>query len=289
MGTDKALLMLEGEPFVRRVVAALVDAGAAEVVVVGGDGDRMASLGIEVVPDRWPGEGPLGGLLTALDWSPEDVVVVAGCDQPWLDAASVARLVEALDRDAAADAALPVAGGRRQPLPGAYRRRSAAARRAAFDAGERALAAGLERVVAVTGLDPARLRDVDCSEDLDLGIHCNAEPEPTGGRVEVPEVDIDEMARRRDGGAPVIDVRQPHEYVEAHVPGARLVPLAEVPERLDEVPADGLVLVICHSGGRSLKATEFLRANGVDAVSVAGGTTAWIESGRPTVTGESPR
>jgi rhodanese-related sulfurtransferase/molybdopterin-guanine dinucleotide biosynthesis protein A len=267
----------------------VVAAGAAAVVVVGGDGARMAQLGLEFLPDRWPGEGPLGGLVTALEWSPEEVVVVAGCDQPWLDAASVGRLVEALDGEDAADAALPVAGGRPQPLPGAYRRRSAAGRQAAFDAGERALAAGLERVVAVAGLDQARLRDVDSSDDLDLGIQCNAEPAPTGGGVEVPEVDIDEMARRRDGGAPVIDVRQPHEYVEAHVPGARLVPLAEVPERLDEVPADGPVLVICHSGGRSLKAAEFLRGRGVDAVNVAGGTTAWIESGRPTVTGESPQ
>ncbi len=289
MGTDKALLTLGGVAFVRRVVDAVVAAGARQIVAVGGDADRMAPLGIEVVPDRWPGEGPLGGLITALDWSPEEVVVVAGCDQTWLDATSVGRLVEALDRDHAADAALPVAEGRPQPLPGAYRRRSVAARRAAFDAGELALAAGLERVVAVAGLDPARLRDFDTPEDLDRGLQCNAEPAPTGGRVEVPEVDINEMARRRDGGMPVIDVRQPHEYVEAHVPGARLVPLAEVPERLDEVPAEGPVLVICHSGGRSLKATEFLRARGVDAVSVAGGTTAWIESGRPTVTGESPQ
>ena len=103
--------------------------------------------------------------------------------------------------------------------------------------------------------------------------------------VDIPEIDIDTLARTLDEGAPVFDVRQPDEYVEAHVPEVRLVPLAEVPDRVSEFPTDDTVYVICKSGGRSAKAVEFLRANGVDAVNVAGGTQAWIDASKPVDTG----
>ena len=104
----------------------------------------------------------------------------------------------------------------------------------------------------------------------------------------VPEIDIDEFARRREQGAPVIDVREPDEYHQAHVPGATLIPLATVPDRLDDVPAERDVLVICKSGGRSMRAAEFLAANGISATNVAGGTMAWIDSGRPIAEGDEP-
>jgi rhodanese-related sulfurtransferase len=105
--------------------------------------------------------------------------------------------------------------------------------------------------------------------------------------VAVPEIDIDEFARRREQGAPVIDVREPDEYTAGHVPGATLIPLATVPDRLSDVPA-GDVLVICRSGGRSRRAAEFLTANGVQATNVAGGTLAWLKSGRGVTKGDEP-
>ena len=52
----------------------------------------------------------------------------------------------------------------------------------------------------------------------------------------VPEIDVHEAARRRDSGTPVVDVREPHEYVEAHVPGAVLIPLGEVMAELRKTP-----------------------------------------------------
>lgn len=103
--------------------------------------------------------------------------------------------------------------------------------------------------------------------------------------MDIPEIDVDTLAERMEAGAPVFDVRQPDEYVEARVPGVVLVPLGEVPDRVEEFPTDGEVLVICRSGGRSAKAVEFLRGHGVDAVNVAGGTLAWIESGRSVESG----
>ncbi len=104
----------------------------------------------------------------------------------------------------------------------------------------------------------------------------------------VPEVDLDQLDGARAQGAPVIDVRQPDEYDTAHVPGARLIPLGEVAARVAEVPADGTVYVICQSGSRSARATDFLRGQGIDAQNVAGGTKAWIESGRAVARGPEP-
>lgn len=100
------------------------------------------------------------------------------------------------------------------------------------------------------------------------------------------EVDIEQLETALAAGMPVIDVRQPEEFAGSHVPEARLVPLAEVPERMDEIPSEGPVYVICHSGGRSLRVAQFLRNHGVDAYSVDGGTKAWVESGRPYAGGE---
>lgn len=98
---------------------------------------------------------------------------------------------------------------------------------------------------------------------------------------EVPEVDVQVLAQALTEGAPLIDVREPAEYAEFHAPGAVLIPLGEAAERAGEVPADRPVYVICRSGGRSASAVEQWRAQGIDAVNVAGGTLAWIEAGYP--------
>ena len=105
----------------------------------------------------------------------------------------------------------------------------------------------------------------------------------------VPEINVEELAGRLNEGAFLLDVRQPDEFVEAHVPGALLVPLDEVPVRAGELPADQEILVICRSGARSHRAAEYLIAqHGLSAVNVAGGTLAWIESGRDIVVGSGP-
>jgi rhodanese-related sulfurtransferase len=61
-----------------------------------------------------------------------------------------------------------------------------------------------------------------------------------------------------------------------------------VAERLQEVPTEGTVYVICAKGGRSYRAAELYRAQGIDAVNVAGGTSAWVDAGQPTATGLEP-
>jgi rhodanese-related sulfurtransferase len=104
------------------------------------------------------------------------------------------------------------------------------------------------------------------------------------GRVvvmEVPEVGIDELAQLRQSGIVLVDVREPDEFEQARVPGATLIPLADVPERVEEIPDDQRVYVICASGPRSARAVEFLNRQGYDTVNVAGGTKAWLEAGLP--------
>jgi rhodanese-related sulfurtransferase len=100
----------------------------------------------------------------------------------------------------------------------------------------------------------------------------------------IHEITVDELAELLPS-ARLVDVRQPEEYADAHVPGAVLVPLAEVPDHLDAFEGDGPAYVICKSGARSMRACEFLAEQGIEAVNVAGGTTAWLLSGREHATG----
>jgi rhodanese-related sulfurtransferase len=101
----------------------------------------------------------------------------------------------------------------------------------------------------------------------------------------IQEITVDELATMIERGGRVIDVREPDEFREARVPGAVLVPLGTVPQRVDEFRGEGTTYVICRSGGRSMQACEFVAAQGADVANVAGGTIAWIASGRDVVSG----
>ena len=110
--------------------------------------------------------------------------------------------------------------------------------------------------------------------------------------MDIPEIDVDELDRRCAAAGPddltLIDVREPDEYAQAHVPGAMLVPLGTLPDHVEELP-EGTLYVICRSGARSYRAAEWLAAQGRTSVNVAGGTLAWLEAGKPHVTGTSAR
>ena len=104
-----------------------------------------------------------------------------------------------------------------------------------------------------------------------------------------PEIDVDQLARAAENQATVVDVREPAEYVDGHVPGAALVPMGQLSSRLDEIDRSRPVYVVCASGNRSAAMTDLLIASGYDAYSVAGGTKAWAGSGRPVETGTPSR
>jgi rhodanese-related sulfurtransferase len=99
------------------------------------------------------------------------------------------------------------------------------------------------------------------------------------------EIDIHEFAAAHADGAEVIDVREPGEYVSGHVPGARMVPMGQLASRLSELDREETVYVVCASGNRSKSMASLLAQQGFDAVNVAGGTSAWMQSGRPVTTG----
>lgn len=176
MGADKALVEVDGVAMAVRVARCLQAAGARSVACIGGDRGSLGRLGLDVVEDRWPGEGPLGGLATALAWTEArhaTAVVVAGCDQPWLDAPTLARLL-AMHAERGAGATVYAVGGVPQPLPGVYEVDLLPRMCDALAAGERALTLALRltscSVVDVEdmsdGVDPRVLRDVDRPEDL---------------------------------------------------------------------------------------------------------------------------
>ena len=103
-----------------------------------------------------------------------------------------------------------------------------------------------------------------------------------------PEITVDDLATVLARGDAVVDVREPGEYVTAHVPGARLLPMGQVPSRIAELNPESPVYVVCASGNRSAAIADLLIAKGFDAYSVAGGTKAWIASGRSVATGTTP-
>ncbi len=102
------------------------------------------------------------------------------------------------------------------------------------------------------------------------------------------EVDLATFAEAHASGATVLDVRNPDEYYQAHVPGAVLIPLGELASRQHEIPEADPLYVICAVGGRSLAATRALVEAGYPALSVAGGTNGWIEQGGSVVSGGRP-
>jgi rhodanese-related sulfurtransferase len=93
-------------------------------------------------------------------------------------------------------------------------------------------------------------------------------------------VSVQDLASHTESQSLVIDVRQPEEYAQGHVPGAILMPLDMLESRLDELPKDEALYIICRSGNRSVQASELLLQKGFkDVRNVQGGTLAWLEAG----------
>ncbi len=87
-----------------------------------------------------------------------------------------------------------------------------------------------------------------------------------------------------DEDAHVIDVRNPDEYANGHVPGAPLIPVNSVFARREELPKEGKLIFICSVGQRSALACEMAAAGGIPAerlYNVEGGTDAWVKAGEP--------
>ena len=144
MGRDKALLPFRGATL-GRAVAALVERTAGSVTLVGNP--QLAEIfGYPAIPDLYPGEGPLGGILTALEDTAAEWNLVCACDMPGLSAEFLAGLLDAAARSDAG-ALLPAGpSGLPEPLCAVYHRRSRGALAQAFASGMRKIATALEKV-----------------------------------------------------------------------------------------------------------------------------------------------
>ena len=175
MGTDKALLTIDGVALARRVHDALIIAGCTPVVAVGGDHAALQTLGLTVVDDQFPGEGPLGALITALaHFGPcADVVVALACDLADADPRAIAAVCAPFTRRGGEyiDVVVPRSTTRRHMHHSVWRTSALVTLRDAFVAGERAPRRVLERLRVHElhvgrGLDPRWFEDLDEPADL---------------------------------------------------------------------------------------------------------------------------
>lgn len=146
MGRTKALVDVGGVPMAQRVASALAAGGCSDIAIVGGSTAELAALDVPVVADDAPGEGPLGGVITALHhFTAASHVLVAACDLPLLDAATVQKLLQAA-RAHPGHAAIVAHTDRIEPVLVVWNRASAGDLDALFAAGERAVHRVLEQL-----------------------------------------------------------------------------------------------------------------------------------------------
>lgn len=96
---------------------------------------------------------------------------------------------------------------------------------------------------------------------------------------QVPAVTVDAIP----AGVTLLDVREQDEWDAGHAPGALHIPMSELAGRLDELPGDQDVYVVCRTGSRSARVTAYLNGNGWDATNIDGGMHAWQLMGKPMV------
>lgn len=143
MGTDKALLPLDGRPLVWHVIARLRPL-VSEIVIVGDNAGAYRRFGIPVIPDPRPDEGPLAGIRTALMNTDAPLVFCCACDMPFLETALVGRLLELAEQGVAA--VVPRVRGKPEPLCAVYAREALPAIEAELATGGRRIKDALARM-----------------------------------------------------------------------------------------------------------------------------------------------
>ena len=205
-GRDKATYEHNGTPLAKISLLALREAGASVVFSIGGDVDALGDMGFKAVPDDYPGEGPLGGIICALryaalgqaalghdavrraanaddpsgedqvgkaqdgrfqDGSGEDICVVLACDLPWASADTVSEVVSELASDPNLNAVLPIGEDDiPQYLHGAWRLRCLPSLEAAFARGGRSVNDGLA-MLAEGSVRLCQVSDMKSLKDMD--------------------------------------------------------------------------------------------------------------------------
>jgi len=138
MGADKSLLSVDGQPIIERICERL--AGRFDQILISAnEPEKLAFLGLEVIPDRIPGQGPLMGIASALEVSSNDLNFVVACDIPRMHIALVEEMLAEADRSGA-DVVVPMMGSEEyEPLFAVYRK-------SALEAINKVLASGGRRI-----------------------------------------------------------------------------------------------------------------------------------------------
>jgi sulfur-carrier protein adenylyltransferase/sulfurtransferase len=138
-------------------------------------------------------------------------------------------------------------------------------------------------------------RDKDCpvcgdhptvTKLIDYQQFCGIPPMSNEPAVSSGVIDAVELKQKIDRGDKfvLLDVREPHEYQIARIPGSILIPLGDLPKRLNELDKNADIVAQCKSGGRSQKAVDLLKQSGFQHVrNMTGGITAWSDKVDPTV------
>jgi len=109
-------------------------------------------------------------------------------------------------------------------------------------------------------------------------------PDASAYPLEITVEEAHRLLTETPGRVHLVDVREPFEHELARIAGAELIPMRQIPENMSELPTDKHLLIHCHHGGRSLRVTQYLRAQGFPAVSnIEGGIQAWSQRIDPTV------
>jgi adenylyltransferase/sulfurtransferase len=121
---------------------------------------------------------------------------------------------------------------------------------------------------------------------IDYQEFCGVKPVSTPAVPPSAVIDVVEVKRKQASGEKffLLDVREPHEYQIARIPGSTLIPLGQLPARLGELDKNAEIVAHCKMGGRSQQAVDLMKANGFTNVrNMTGGITAWSDKVDPTV------
>lgn len=186
MGRDKALLEVVGVPLIVRVIRVLrLLPSVTDTLVIGRNDLPFAEDGLQFVADRYPGAGPLGGLITGLSVAQRDHCLTVGCDMPFLEPRLLGHLVGLAP---GYEAVVPVWDGHPQPLCAVYDR-------AVFRVGQKQLSRGesslhrtirsltsvrwvLEEEVRMYDLEGRSFINVNTVDDLERAQHISDRSAP---------------------------------------------------------------------------------------------------------------
>lgn len=165
MGTDKALLRLQGETLLERAAQAVAFAAGSAVIV--GDPLRYGAFRYPVIPDTIRDSGPLGGIEAALAFTDAEWNLIVACDMPGLSGVALAALVSEAGKTLDADVLIPDFDGSAQPLCALYHRRSLETIRQALRGDRRKIMDAIRplRVIHVPVSDEEMFRNVNTPED----------------------------------------------------------------------------------------------------------------------------